>query len=537
MHDLKNGTEYNFRKNNNCVFVVWRYLFHFYDFISEFCERYQQDTNQIKMEDYPSNTDISTTCMQVVGRKNLCGFSTAKTKKRGRGRKMPSLEEVFETNADVALLGNTMEIDRVESEANAACTNILDEFQHPVEETVSYVKQRKTRRNRVITENLKSFTETDILNKHSDNEEDNNFEIDYGIFEDGVVDPPFTAKKIEQDKEEHSFACKECSFMTQQLMEFNDHSLEHSYTDKKCSHCDYEFSHQDVSMELFRKHVDNHLTAEGVVCNFCSKKFSRKSVFSRHLRKHSRLKQFSCKVCGASFKWKHVMTAHMITHKKTKEHLCDVCGFATAHKYALKAHYLIHTGDTFKCQKEGCTFETHVRSNLTNHMVRHSNMYAYHCEICGTNFTLEKNLKRHMLMHKAVKSFQCEKCKYYTTSDDKLMTHYYNRHGIRVKPGEKLKATEYKKKEIKPKKKYRVTLEPEEKKLEENIVEEPVMQLNKGQETIDIEVVGSENVTETAQIVNVQNVVRNVLVPANVQRVVVMHKDGVAYEVSTHKSS
>lgn len=515
-------------------------LYHF--FILEFCELYQQGRNESKTKDSSSQTYVSTTCKEVLRRKNSNGFSLSNTKRRGRRRKMPSSEETNDTAADCVIPVDTKENDK-EHDADGACKVNKDKPKHSSQEAVTNVKQRVTRSGRVVKEKkLEDYTETDILKEvlsDIENEEnsigDNKFEMDHVILEDEVIDPSFYAvikkeinMKSEQEEEDHSFACEQCSFTTRKQMEFNDHSLEHFYAEKKCLHCDYEFNHQDVSMEMFKKHVKNHLMAEEFACNFCSKKFPRKVQLSQHLRKHSKLKQFSCIYCEASFKWKQALTTHMITHKKTKDHLCDVCGFATAHRSQLKAHNLIHTGDTFKCQEEGCTYETNKRSNLKFHMITHTRVKAHQCEICGTSFTLVKNLKRHMLLHKAERRYRCERCYFCTTRYDKLKEHYYKQHDIGVKPGKKLRITEYLKM-----KESNLVVEAEESNLEENIVEEPVIQFDEGQETIEFQVVDGENVIETAQIINVAS---GTMDQIPVQHVVVLHKDGVAYEVPLQKN-
>ena len=73
--------------------------------------------------------------------------------------------------------------------------------------------------------------------------------------------------------------------------------------------------------------------------------------------------------CPSSFKWRHALKSHMIVHSNKKDHLCDICGYASAHKSQLRAHRLIHTGNTFKCEVQGCTFQVNFIINFSLYII------------------------------------------------------------------------------------------------------------------------------------------------------------------------
>ncbi|KAK3579167.1 hypothetical protein CHS0354_022702 [Potamilus streckersoni] len=235
------------------------------------------------------------------------------------------------------------------------------------------------------------------------------------------------------------YTCDKCSFSTARMKLLTIHKRDHLHAENRCSYCGMTVD----DAEKFREHLSRHRSPNPYFCDMCDMSFKTKTQLTLHLPKHSKDKPFVCNLCSAGFKWKHALKNHMITHKTTKDHLCDVCGFSTAHRSQLKAHRLIHTGETFKCGVPGCSFQATKRQNLKYHMLTHTHEKPHQCEICGQSFSLIKNMKRHMLLHTNERPYKCEQCNFSTTRYDKLKEHYFKQHNVGMRPGRKLRLSDY----------------------------------------------------------------------------------------------
>lgn len=221
------------------------------------------------------------------------------------------------------------------------------------------------------------------------------------------------------------YKCDKCDFSSPRLKVLTNHHRNHLHEDNQCSFCAF----RAEDMQELTTHLEKHTGQFPYFCNYCENKFKTRTQLNLHLPKHMDHKPFVCTECNAGFKWKHALKNHMIVHSRTKDHLCDICGFTTAHKSQLKAHRLYHTGNTFKCEIPGCTFQATKRQNLKYHMLTHTHEKPHQCEICGQSFSLVKNMKRHMLLHTDTRPYQCKVCIFTTTRYDKLKDHMLRQHG------------------------------------------------------------------------------------------------------------
>lgn len=57
------------------------------------------------------------------------------------------------------------------------------------------------------------------------------------------------------------------------------------------------------------------------------------------------------------------------------------------------------------------------------HVVIHSNLQPFHCEICDRRFNLLNNLKRHMLVHTGERPYSCNFCSRSFTQKGALKLH------------------------------------------------------------------------------------------------------------------
>ena len=104
---------------------------------------------------------------------------------------------------------------------------------------------------------------------------------------------------------------------------------------------------------------------------------------------------------------------------------CEICGVTKPSHNYMNVHmdkvHGVKMGNKkdrkiFKCDAEGCTFETFYPGAMYDHKKRHrirlEERKTFSCEHCGVKTTKEGSLRRHILaVHKNVKEFKCKLCK------------------------------------------------------------------------------------------------------------------------------
>uniref|UniRef100_A0A0L8H4Y4 C2H2-type domain-containing protein n=1 Tax=Octopus bimaculoides TaxID=37653 RepID=A0A0L8H4Y4_OCTBM len=107
-----------------------------------------------------------------------------------------------------------------------------------------------------------------------------------------------------------------------------------------------------------------------LICEYCSKQFTKPSQLLYHTRSHTGERPFKCDVCDKAFVSNSHLLRHSRTHSSVKSHICDTCGRGFSQRYSLMTHENIHSGiKSFKCQKCSVTFRTH--ESLVKHERKH----------------------------------------------------------------------------------------------------------------------------------------------------------------------
>lgn len=113
--------------------------------------------------------------------------------------------------------------------------------------------------------------------------------------------------------------------------------------------------------------------------------------------------------CGVQCQDLEEFENHQLKHNPGGEHLCNMCGKGFESEEILTGHMLLHNVQGLLLQ---CPFCDQIvkRSTLTQHIKYGHNNIKPQCEVCFKTFANPNNLKRHMMIHSGVKDFECDIC-------------------------------------------------------------------------------------------------------------------------------
>ncbi|KAH8407962.1 hypothetical protein KR222_005409, partial [Zaprionus bogoriensis] len=132
------------------------------------------------------------------------------------------------------------------------------------------------------------------------------------------------------------------------------------------------------------------------ICEQCGRHFSCPSNFKVHLLRHTGVKNFACKQCPMRFYTPHLLRRHEFAHLCEKPYRCQYC----------EQTFADHSG------------------RIQHERNRHTNYKPYKCSKCDKAFAVSNKLKTHMLSHSGVRSFHCEVCKVSFMRRPHLAAHY-----------------------------------------------------------------------------------------------------------------
>lgn len=113
--------------------------------------------------------------------------------------------------------------------------------------------------------------------------------------------------------------------------------------------------------------------------------------------------------CGEQFQDLEEFEKHQHKHNPAGEHLCNLCGKGFESAEILTGHMLLHNVPGLLLQCPFCD-QVMKRSTLTQHIKYGHNNIKPQCEVCNKTFANPNNLKRHMMIHTGVKEFACDIC-------------------------------------------------------------------------------------------------------------------------------
>ncbi|CAG2114016.1 unnamed protein product, partial [Medioppia subpectinata] len=144
--------------------------------------------------------------------------------------------------------------------------------------------------------------------------------------------------------------------------------------------------------------------------------------------------------CGLTYATTHQLLAHVRrSHTGDRPFKCHECHKQFPMESELKTHRRIHVtasmAKRFRCDYNGCAFETRHKTNLIEHKRRHLNIRDFGCEVfgCAKSFVTRRHLKEHMLSHSDVRPYRCDwpGCESAFKRDRELDSHRRTHTGVR----------------------------------------------------------------------------------------------------------
>ncbi|XP_013191867.1 zinc finger protein 585A [Amyelois transitella] len=118
--------------------------------------------------------------------------------------------------------------------------------------------------------------------------------------------------------------------------------------------------------------------------------------------------KFVCE-CGDQFEDLGEYEKHQFKHNPGGEHLCNLCGKGFESSEILTGHMLLHKSTGLLITCPFCN-QLIKRNTLTQHIKYGHNNIKPRCSVCFKTFANPNNLKRHMMIHSGVREFECDIC-------------------------------------------------------------------------------------------------------------------------------
>ncbi|XP_063629095.1 zinc finger protein 33A-like [Cydia splendana] len=113
--------------------------------------------------------------------------------------------------------------------------------------------------------------------------------------------------------------------------------------------------------------------------------------------------------CGEQFEDLADYEKHQYTHTATEEHICSLCGKGFESAEILTGHTLLHNVTGLLVMCPFCK-QLIRRNALTQHIKYGHNNIKPRCNVCLKTFANPNNLKRHMMIHSGIRQFECDIC-------------------------------------------------------------------------------------------------------------------------------
>lgn len=114
-------------------------------------------------------------------------------------------------------------------------------------------------------------------------------------------------------------------------------------------------------------------------------------------------------------------------------YLCSECGKSFNNRSNLRQHLIRHSGQKpYSCNQ--CPSRFSCRAGLRSHLSCHSGLRPHVCDTCGSAFTKASSLVKHNRIHSGDRPYPCEMCDMRFTCSDHLKRHKRTHTGEKREP-------------------------------------------------------------------------------------------------------
>lgn len=145
------------------------------------------------------------------------------------------------------------------------------------------------------------------------------------------------------------------------------------------------------------------------VTNSDNDSLTNSSTKRRKNKRFGDQEQYICSTCKLHFDKQGDYKRHMIKHSDLRPYKCEICDKAFKRSSEVSNHTQIHRGIEYAC--EVCGFTTINKFSLRMHHRRvHQRDFRYRCDQCDKGFMSNYDLQDHKASHLGRKTFICEFC-------------------------------------------------------------------------------------------------------------------------------
>uniref|UniRef100_A0A131YZ94 Zinc finger protein n=1 Tax=Rhipicephalus appendiculatus TaxID=34631 RepID=A0A131YZ94_RHIAP len=253
------------------------------------------------------------------------------------------------------------------------------------------------------------------------------------------------------------FKCNYCAYTGSALGDIQAHLSSHpEIRFYACDRCDKEFS----SEVRYQRHMERRQCRQRPQCDECGKCLSSQTALRNHRLCHGQDRGFSCDQCGESFKTSTTLKYHQQAkhgankafkcehcskgfnflaqkkrhvsrvHLRQTNHACTMCPMRFMTRRELMLHLLcghkfqpemsdkgaalMPDGSSapslklFRC--EHCDYVSYSRKGYLRHLVDHTGVWPFACDLCSKGFIERNQAERHIRTAHTSESYPCPQC-------------------------------------------------------------------------------------------------------------------------------
>lgn len=253
------------------------------------------------------------------------------------------------------------------------------------------------------------------------------------------------------------FKCNYCAYTGAALGDIQGHLSSHpEIRFYACVRCDKEFS----SEVRYQRHMERRQCRQRPQCEQCGKCLSSQTALRNHRLCHGQDRGFACDQCGESFKTSTTLKYHQQAkhgankafkcehcskgfnflaqkkrhvsrvHLRQTNHACSMCPMRFMTRRELMLHLLcghkfqpemsdkggalMPDGSSapslklFRC--EHCDYVSYSRKGYLRHLVDHTGVWPFACDLCSKGFIERNQAERHIRTAHTSESYPCPHC-------------------------------------------------------------------------------------------------------------------------------